>query len=97
MERRKGTRRTVNFEILMLNSVDIQQTFILQVANISKVGIYVLSEGQIMPTLGSVVQVKLNQGSQQKNQHPLIDMLITRVDSQGIGLRYISENHANLL
>jgi len=88
MERRKGTRRPVSFEVLV--STQSADSLILQAADISEVGIYVLSEGEPPPPLGSVVQVKLNGYIGVQNEsYPLIDMIIKRIDSSGIGLQYL--------
>ncbi len=91
MERRKGTRRPVSFEVLM--STHNTDSLILQAADISEIGIYVLSEGESPPPLGSVVQVKLNGNIGSENEEfPLIDMIIKRVDRSGIGLQYLKSH-----
>ena len=88
MERRKGTRRPVSFEVLV--STQNADSLILQAADISEIGIYVLSEGESHPPLGSVVQVKLNGNiGAQNEEFPLIDMIIKLIDSTGIGLQYL--------
>ena len=88
MERRKGTRRPVSFEVQV--STKNADSLILQAADISEIGIYVLSEGETHPPLGSVVQVKLNGNPATQNEEfPLINMIIKRIDSKGIGLQYL--------
>jgi hypothetical protein len=88
MERRKGTRSQVNFEVLV--STHSKDSLILQASDISDVGIYLLSEGEPPPPLGSVIQVKLNANIGTQNEdYPIIDMIIKRIDSTGIGLQYL--------
>jgi len=88
MERRKGERESVCFEVLII--VDPQNTLVLQAVDASEIGIYVLSEGQKIPIIGTVVQVELNGPIENGGQAPLLDMIIKRVDSSGFGLQYLS-------
>ena len=91
MERRKGARHLARFEVLVsTNDVD---SFILEAADISDFGIYVLSDGNKVPPIGSVVQVKLNGNiGNERINYPLLDMVIKRVDSQGLGLQVLKSH-----
>lgn len=91
MERRKQTRRDANFDVRLFDGDT--DSFILQVANYSNDGIYLLSGGNPLPSLGSVVQVKLNQQLPRKTEPPLLEMVVKRIDSEGIGLQNLQPSH----
>jgi hypothetical protein len=86
-ERRTSERKPVGFEVLL--SEGGEDTLIMQASNISETGLFVLSEGEQRPVLGSVVQVTLN--SPLKNENSPLIMLVTRMDSSGVGLKYIKD------
>jgi len=86
-ERREGSRLPVSFEVLV--SHEMIGTLILKTSNISDSGIYVLTEGQNMPQIGTVVQVQLNGQLGDGEEPPLLDMIISRVDTNGVGLKYL--------
>jgi len=87
MERRKQIRKSANFDVRV--STQDTDTLTLLVTNYSKDGLYVLASGNPMPALGSVVKVKLNKIIPHAPEPPLLDMVIKRVDSEGIGLQYL--------
>ena len=86
LERRQSRRNIVGFEILMSN--DDGDTLIMQAVNKSETGLYVLSEGEKKPILGAKVKVILN-GSMVNNTSTPLNMLVTRMDRNGIGLQYL--------
>jgi hypothetical protein len=86
-DRRHGIRLPVCFEVKVTH--DAFGTLILQTANISDSGIYVLTEGQLMPNIGTILQVQLNGHLGENETPPLLDMIITRMDNRGIGLKYL--------
>lgn len=88
MERRQSTRRPASFEVLLSKASG--DAWILQAVNTSAHGLYLLSEGEELPSIGSLVQIRLNE----QNDAPLLDMLIKRVDLEGIGLQFIQHHRA---
>lgn len=91
MERRKVARKSVSFEVLMI--IDDENTLILEAANISENGVYLLTDGQPHPPIGSKVKVKLNGNlGNETEDFPLVDMIIKRIDSEGMGLQYLSDH-----
>ncbi len=93
MERRKVARKSVSFEVLVI--IDEQTTLILEAANISENGVYLLTDGQPHPPIGAIVKVKLNGNIGSKiDDFPLVDMIIKRVDQDGLGLQYLKDHQA---
>lgn len=86
VERRQSRRNSVGFEILM--SDGRSDTLILQAVNKSNTGLYVLSEGEKRPTLGAKVKVSLN-GQYVDGISAPLNMLVTRMDRDGIGLQFL--------
>ncbi len=85
VERRAGQRKSIGFEVLINDGSE--DTLIMQASNISETGLYLLSEGENRPALGSIVLVTLN--APIKNESSPLTMLVTRMDNSGIGLQQI--------
>lgn len=61
----------------------------LRTADISDGGAYILSEGNLLPSVGEIVHVQvLGMGG---DEAPLVKMKIVRNDSGGIGLEFVSD------
>ena len=86
VERRQSCRNLVGFEILM--SDGRSDTLIMQAVNKSDTGLYVLSEGVKRPVLGAKVKVSLN-GQYIDGISVPLNMLVTRMDRDGIGLQFL--------
>lgn len=86
VERRQSCRNLVGFEIQM--SDGRSDTLIMQAVNKSDTGLYVLSEGEKRPVLGAKVKVSLN-GQYVGGISVPLNMLVTRMDRDGIGLQFL--------
>ena len=86
-ERRKQSRRPANFSVLL--SARNSDSIKLKASNYSEDGLYVLINGHQLPPLGSVVKVKLSNHNANIPEPPLLEMIVKRIDSEGIGLQYL--------
>jgi hypothetical protein len=85
-ERRRSNRKPTCFDILLFDEKG--KSAILKAVNQSESGLYVLSKETQRPTLGSLVQVSLNELETNEGSS-LLNMLVTRIDCDGLGLKYV--------
>lgn len=64
-------------------------TLVLQSASISDSSVYLYTKGHKMPQVGTKVQVQLNGTLGDGETPPVLDMIVDKLDANGVRLSYI--------
>ena len=89
-DKRKYVRTKLRAEVKVSHpNVGVLQ---LHTGDISDGGAYILAEGNEMPELHEIVEVQVQgMGS---GEAPIVNMQVVRIDSKGIGLKFINDDEA---
>jgi hypothetical protein len=66
-----------------------EETVVLLTRDISAGGIYVVTDGQSLPPVGSVISGQV-QGAMA--DPPVVQMEVVRIDAEGVGLRFLEQD-----
>jgi hypothetical protein len=86
-ERRRYPRLPLSLEVLI--SHDSLESVVLLTRDISEGGIYVVTDGQQLPPVGTRIT---GQVQSPLTDMPVVVMEVVRIEPEGVGLRFIEED-----
>ncbi|MCF6260462.1 MAG: PilZ domain-containing protein [Gammaproteobacteria bacterium] len=86
-EQRKHPRTALALEVRI--SHQAMESVVLLTRDISESGVFMVTDGTVLPPLGSVVEGQV-QGEME--EPPLVRMEVVRIEPDGVGLRFLTDD-----
>ncbi len=86
-EQRKHPRTELALEVKISHQAMV--SVVLLTRDISESGVFVVTDGTVLPSVGSVVEGQV-QGEME--DPPLVRMEVVRIEPDGVGLRFLTDD-----